>query len=143
MEVPDVAIPRRGGGLLPADDRRVSALAKPCTAKSFLAPGSAGAKRGALDWPSSLARGAGGEREESGGKTLQPCRQEQGRADRRKAFAKLDTNGNGALSFEEWAVTTISKIHDADKDHNGWLSPVEYASTAPPPPKHRSCSCSG
>jgi hypothetical protein len=62
---------------------------------------------------------------------------------RRKAFAKLDGNGNGTLSFEEWAVTTIGKIHDADKDRNGWLSPVEYASTAPPPPKHKSCSCSG
>ncbi|HET7816850.1 MAG TPA: EF-hand domain-containing protein, partial [Sphingomicrobium sp.] len=28
-------------------------------------------------------------------------------APRRKAFAKLDTNGNGTLSFEEWAVKTV------------------------------------
>lgn len=62
---------------------------------------------------------------------------------RRKAFGKLDANGNGALSFEEWAVTTIEKIHDADKDRSGWLTPAEYASTAPPPPKHAKCSCSG
>ncbi|HEX6410520.1 MAG TPA: EF-hand domain-containing protein [Sphingomicrobium sp.] len=29
-------------------------------------------------------------------------------ASRRKAFAKLDKNGNGSLSFEEWAVKTIT-----------------------------------
>src|SRR4051812_5047286 len=38
---------------------------------------------------------------------------------RRKAFAKLDTNGNGALSFEEWAAKTIGKFQGADKDRNG------------------------
>ena len=60
---------------------------------------------------------------------------------RRKAFAKFDTNGNGSLSFEEWAVKTISKFQGADKDRNGWLTPAEYATTAPPPPKHKTCSC--
>ena len=60
---------------------------------------------------------------------------------RRKAFAKLDTNGNGSLSFEEWAHTTIDKFTGADKDRNGWLTPAEYATTAPPPPKHKTCSC--
>jgi hypothetical protein len=60
---------------------------------------------------------------------------------RRKAFAKLDVNGNGALSFEEWAVSTFDKIKSADKDRSGWLTPAEYATTAPPPPKHKSCSC--
>jgi hypothetical protein len=60
---------------------------------------------------------------------------------RRKAFAKLDTNGNGALSFDEWAHTTIEKFKGADKDKSGFLTPVEYATTAPPPPKHKSCSC--
>ena len=62
-------------------------------------------------------------------------------AARHKAFAKLDTNGNGSLSFEEWAIKTITKVKDADKDHNGWLSPAEYATTAPPAPKHKTCSC--
>ena len=60
---------------------------------------------------------------------------------RRKAFAKLDKNGNGTLSFNEWAVKTIGKFEGADKDRTGWLSPAEYASTAPPPPKKKRCSC--
>jgi len=62
-------------------------------------------------------------------------------AARRKAFAKLDVNGNGALSFDEWAVKTITKFRGADRDKSGWLTPAEYASTAPPPPKHPTCSC--
>jgi hypothetical protein len=60
---------------------------------------------------------------------------------RRKAFAKLDINGNGALSFEEWATKTIGKFNGADRDHNGVLTAAEYATTAPPPPKHKTCSC--
>ena len=63
-------------------------------------------------------------------------------APRRKAFAKLDTNGNGTLSFEEWAVKTVGKFDGADKDRSGWLSPTEYATTAPPPPKRKPrCGC--
>jgi hypothetical protein len=62
-------------------------------------------------------------------------------AARHKAFAKLDTNGNGALSFEEWAAKTITKFQGADADHNGWLTAAEYSTTAPPPPKHKTCSC--
>src|SRR6476620_1816093 len=63
-------------------------------------------------------------------------------AARRKAFAKLDVNGNGALSFEEWATKTIGKFQGADKDRSGFLTPAEYATTAPPPPKRKPCSCS-
>jgi len=62
-------------------------------------------------------------------------------AARRKAFAKLDTNSNGALTFDEWAAKTIGKFQGADKDRSGWLTPAEYALTAPPPPKHPTCSC--
>jgi hypothetical protein len=62
-------------------------------------------------------------------------------APRRKAFAKLDTNGNGTLSFEEWAVKTVGKFRSADKDRSGWLTPAEYATTAPPPPKKKRCAC--
>ena len=61
---------------------------------------------------------------------------------RRKAFAKLDVNGNGVLSFEEWAVRTVDKFAGADGDKSGWLTPAEYATTAPPPPKKKArCSC--
>ncbi len=61
-------------------------------------------------------------------------------APRRKAFAKLDANGNGTLSFEEWAVKTVDKFSGADRDRSGWLTPAEYATTAPPPPKKK-CAC--
>ena len=61
---------------------------------------------------------------------------------RRKAFAKLDSNGNGSLSFEEWATKTIGKFEGADKDRSGWLTPAEYATTAPKPAKRKArCSC--
>ena len=61
---------------------------------------------------------------------------------RRKAFAKLDANSDGKLSFEEWAVRTIDKFDSADGDKSKWLSPAEYASTAPKPrPKKAACSC--
>ena len=60
---------------------------------------------------------------------------------RRKAFAKLDANGNGSLQFEEWAAKTIEKFQGADKDRSGWLTPAEYATTAPPPPKKQRCAC--
>jgi hypothetical protein len=63
-------------------------------------------------------------------------------APRRKAFAKLDSNANGVLSFEEWAEKTIDKFAGADRDKSGWLTPAEYATTAPPPPKKKArCSC--
>jgi len=62
-------------------------------------------------------------------------------APRRKAFAKLDKNGNGTLSFEEWAVRSIDKFRGADRDRSGWLTPAEYATTAPPPPKKKRCAC--
>ena len=61
---------------------------------------------------------------------------------RRKAFAKLDLNGNGTLSFDEWAAKTILKFRGADGDKSGWLTPAEYATTAAPPPKHPArCMC--
>ncbi len=62
-------------------------------------------------------------------------------APRRKAFAKLDSNGNGSLSFDEWGVKTIEKFGGADKDRSGFLTPAEYATTAPPPPKKKRCAC--
>lgn len=50
---------------------------------------------------------------------------------RRKAFAKLDKNGDGRLSFEEWAVRTSDKFAKADVDKSGTLTRAEFATTAP------------
>lgn len=52
-------------------------------------------------------------------------------ATRRKAFAKLDTNGDGQLSFDEWAVKTTTRFAQADKDRSGSLTRAEFATTAP------------
>ena len=62
---------------------------------------------------------------------------------RRKAFAKIDANSDGKLSFEEWAAKTIDKFETADADHSKWLTPAEYATTAPKlRPKKATCACS-
>jgi len=62
---------------------------------------------------------------------------------RRKAFAKLDVNQDGKLAFEEWAVKTIGKYEGANGDGDGWLTPTEYAATAPKPrAKKPACACS-
>ena len=60
---------------------------------------------------------------------------------RQKAFAKLDVNGNGSLSFEEWAVKTISKFEGADGDDSGWLTPGEYETTKPKARPKPKCNC--
>jgi len=56
-------------------------------------------------------------------------------------FRKLDKDGNNLLTFEEWAVATADRFGGADANHDGWLSPAEFATTAPkrnPKPK---CGC--
>ncbi len=60
---------------------------------------------------------------------------------RRKAFAKLDSNQDGKLGFEEWAVKTIDKYEGANDDGNAWLTPAEYASTAPKRKAKPACTC--
>lgn len=61
---------------------------------------------------------------------------------RRKTYAKLDVNADGKLSFEEWAVRTIDKFEGADADKSKWLTPAEYATTAPKRKPKPACSCS-
>ena len=61
-------------------------------------------------------------------------------AARQRNFEKLDVDHNGALSFQEYAVKGIEKFNAAG-GKKGWLSPAEFVATAPPPPKHKSCSC--
>ena len=62
-------------------------------------------------------------------------------AARRRNFDKLDSDHNGGLSFQEYAVKGIEKFNAADKVRDGWLSAAEFVATAPPPPKHKTCSC--
>ena len=61
-------------------------------------------------------------------------------AARRRNFDKLDVNHDGGLSFQEYAVKGIEKFAAAG-GRKGWLSPAEFVKTAPPPPKHKTCSC--
>lgn len=63
-------------------------------------------------------------------------------AARHKAFARLDTNGDGRLSFEEWAAKSIAKFTGADADKSGTLTRTEFTTTAPPrrAPSAR-CAC--
>jgi len=57
-------------------------------------------------------------------------------------FRKLDKDGNNLLTFEEWAVTTSDRFGGADANRDGWLSPAEFATTAPKHKPKPSCSCS-
>ena len=57
------------------------------------------------------------------------------------AIVTLDKNGDGKLSFEEWAHTTIDKFNGADANRNGQLTRAEYATTAPKPRKKPKCGC--
>src|SRR3546814_14209257 len=51
-------------------------------------------------------------------------------ASRRKAFAKPDVNGDGRLSFEEWAIRTTDKVAKADADGSIAVTRAEFATTA-------------
>lgn len=62
-------------------------------------------------------------------------------ASRRKAYAKLDTNHDGQLSFDEWAVKTTTKFAVADKDKSGAMTPAEFATTAPKRTVKRKANC--
>jgi EF hand len=61
-------------------------------------------------------------------------------AARHRNFDKLDADHNGALSFQEYAVKGIEKFN-APGGKKGWLSATEFVATAPPAPKHKTCSC--
>lgn len=60
---------------------------------------------------------------------------------RSDGFRDLDKDGNNLLTFEEWAVTTVSKFEGADADGDRELTPGEFATTRPKPSKKRSCAC--
>jgi len=62
---------------------------------------------------------------------------------RSSAFRRLDKDGNNLLSFEEWAVGTSDRFAGADANHDGRLTPDEFATTARPqrPNARQSCAC--
>lgn len=60
---------------------------------------------------------------------------------RTAAFRKLDKDGNNLLTFEEWAVATVSKFDGADSDKDQYLTPAEFKATAPPRRPHPKCIC--
>jgi hypothetical protein len=59
---------------------------------------------------------------------------------RRKAFAGLDTNGDGRLAFEEWAIATSEKFAKADANRSGGLNAAEFLTTKRET-KPKKCSC--
>jgi EF hand len=63
-------------------------------------------------------------------------------AARQKAFEKLDSNADGKLSFDEYALKTAQKFDASDANHNGTLERPEFAATARPPAKKK-CECQG
>jgi len=48
---------------------------------------------------------------------------------RQRAFARLDTNGDGTISFDEYAAKTSEKFAKADGDKSGVLDRREFATT--------------
>ncbi len=60
---------------------------------------------------------------------------------RRKAFAKLDTDRDGKLSFEETAVKAVARFQGADKDKSGALTRAEFAATAQKRTARPRCAC--
>ena len=56
-------------------------------------------------------------------------------ASRRKAFAKLDVDG------DEWAIRSMTKFADADHDRSGALTAQEFATTAPKRKSRAACRC--
>lgn len=59
---------------------------------------------------------------------------------RRKPFQKLDSDGDGKLSFDEWAIATGERFAKADADKSGTLTAAEFATTRRET-KPKRCDC--
>lgn len=62
-------------------------------------------------------------------------------ASRRKAYAKLDVNGDGKLNFDEWSVKTTTRFAAADSDKSATLTPEEFVTTRPVRKPSRPAPC--
>lgn len=62
-------------------------------------------------------------------------------AARRKAWAKLDVNGDGKLDFNEWSVKTSDRFANADGDKSATLTAEEFAKTRIPRKTARMAPC--
>ena len=63
-------------------------------------------------------------------------------ASRTDGFRTLDADGNNLLTFEEWAVTTVSRFEEMDQDGDRELTAPEFATSAPPAPRPTArCRC--
>ena len=63
---------------------------------------------------------------------------------RTDSFRDLDADGNNLLTFEEWAVTTVERFEKMDGNGDDWLTPAEFATSAPKPrasPVRPGCNC--
>jgi len=60
---------------------------------------------------------------------------------RTDGFRKLDVDGNNLLTFEEWAVTTVTRFEDMDTNRDGKLTPAEFAKSKPEPRPSPTCNC--
>ncbi len=120
----------QGPALAPAPKPRLAAAPAPMTLSPIPAAPSADPKS------KEEKRFARADKDENGRITLAELVEP-----RRKAYAKLDVNHDGKLSFEEWAIRTIDKFEDADADKNKFLTPAEYATTAPKRKPKPACSC--
>ena len=145
-----MALPGRGRGLFPDDERRVPDLAGPGPERRPAAVRAAAGQRSGRGrcQPEPLQAPVASPKSREEKRFSRADKDKNGRiepeellAPRRKAFAKLDKNGDGRLSLEEWAVKTIDKFAGADKDRSRWLTPAEYATTAPKPAKKKRCAC--
>lgn len=56
-------------------------------------------------------------------------------------FRKLDLDGNNLLTFEEWAGKTVNRFRAADRNGDGQLDRIEFATTKPKQPKKPACAC--
>lgn len=60
---------------------------------------------------------------------------------RTDAFRKLDKDGNNLLTFEEWAVATSNRFHNADANSDNSLSAKEFRTTRPKRKPKPKCKC--